>query len=42
LGGRGKKISKFEAGMIYQSKFQISQNNTKEPCLEKEDKNIFK
>jgi hypothetical protein len=33
LVGRGRRISKFEASLVYKSKFQDSQGYTEKPCL---------
>jgi hypothetical protein len=38
LGGRGKRISEFEASLVYKSEFQDSQSYTEKPCLEKPKK----
>jgi hypothetical protein len=32
LGGRGRRISEFEASLVY----RVSQGYTKKPCLEKQ------
>jgi hypothetical protein len=37
LGGRGRRISEFEASLIYRE-FQDSQGYTEKPCLEKQNK----
>jgi hypothetical protein len=37
LGGRGRRISEFEASLVY-SEFQDSQGYTEKPCLEKPKK----
>jgi hypothetical protein len=34
LGGRGRRISEFEASLVYSSEFQDSQAYTEKPCLE--------
>jgi hypothetical protein len=38
LGGRGRRISEFEASLVYKSEFQDSQGYTEKPCLEKQNK----
>jgi hypothetical protein len=38
LGGRGRRISEFEASPGLQSEFQDSQGYTEKPCLEKQNK----
>jgi hypothetical protein len=38
LGGRGRRISEFEASLIYRE-FQDSQGYTEKPCLEKQKTN---
>jgi hypothetical protein len=38
LGGRGRRISEFEASLVYKSEFQDSQGYTEKPCLEKPKK----
>jgi hypothetical protein len=39
LGGRGRRISEFEASLIQiQSEFQDSQDYTEKPCLEKRER----
>jgi hypothetical protein len=38
LGGRGRRISEFEARLVYKSEFQDSQGYTEEPCLKKPKK----
>jgi hypothetical protein len=37
LGGRGGRISEFEASLVYKE-FQDSQGYTEKPCLEKTNK----
>jgi hypothetical protein len=37
-GGRGRRISEFEASLVYKSEFQDSQGYTEKPCLEKPKK----
>jgi hypothetical protein len=39
LGSRGRRISEFEASLVYKSEFQDSQDYTEKPCLEKPKKN---
>jgi hypothetical protein len=35
LEGRGRRISEFEASLVYRSEFQDSQGYTEKPCLGK-------
>ena len=37
-GGRGRRISEFEASLVYKVSFQDSQDYTEKPCLEKPKK----
>jgi hypothetical protein len=36
--GRGRRISEFEASLVYKSEFQDSQGYTEKPCLENKTK----
>jgi hypothetical protein len=38
LGGRGRRISEFEASLVYKVQFQDSQGYTEKLCLEKPKK----
>jgi hypothetical protein len=38
LGGRGRRISEFEASLGLQSEFQDSQGYTEKPCLKQTNK----
>jgi hypothetical protein len=35
LGDRGRRISEFEASLVYKNEFQDSQGYTEKPCLKK-------
>jgi hypothetical protein len=35
LGGRDRRISEFQASLVYKSEFQDSQGYTEKPCLKK-------
>jgi hypothetical protein len=39
LGGRGRRISEFEASLVYKVEFQDSQGYTEKPYLEKQKQN---
>jgi hypothetical protein len=41
LGGRGRRISEFEASLVYRVEFQDSQGYTEKPSLE-EKKSVLK
>jgi hypothetical protein len=42
LGGRGRRISEFEASLVYRvSEFQDSQDYTEKPCLGKKKLMIY-
>jgi hypothetical protein len=38
LGGRGRRISEFEANLVYRVSSRKSQDYTEKPCLEKTKK----
>jgi hypothetical protein len=38
LGGRGRRISEFEASLVYKVSSKDSQGYTEKPCLEKQNK----
>jgi hypothetical protein len=38
LRGRGRRISEFEASLVYRAEFQDNQGYTEKPCLEKQNK----
>jgi hypothetical protein len=40
LGGRSKRISEFEASLVYKVEFQDSQGYAEKPCLKKKKKKI--
>jgi hypothetical protein len=39
LGGKGRRISEFEASPVYRIEFQDSQGYTEKPCLKKRKQN---
>jgi hypothetical protein len=42
LGGRGRRIPKFEASLVYRVSSRTARSYTEKPCLEKQTKNKTK